>query len=202
MSSGGAVAGGSGAQLDTGQSNAVLIVNGEHVQQCKYGGRAQANGADGGAFFAPDDPRAYPHAATLDTCATMHGAGPKKARWASQWTRAAWPEAASFVVNSSPRCCDACRMKLRRVVQAASRTWGTRRGQGERGGHGRRQGGGRDWCDSAGRFVPRRHLSTASRTRRVFAAYVCGRQPQTRKVIFSRCVCVAAALFDVICMCL
>ena len=139
MSSGGAVAGGSGAQLDTGQSNAVLIVNGEHVQQCKYGGRAQANGADGGAFFAPDDPRAYPHAATLDTCATMHGAGPKKARWASQWTRAAWPEAASFVVNSSPRCCDACRMKLRRVVQAAS---GEAGGKGKQpAAHGARGGG-------------------------------------------------------------
>jgi hypothetical protein len=73
------------------------------VQQCRFGGRAV--GMDG-AWLTLSAADAY-------TCATKTGTGVKAAREHNDWRSTAWPEANQYQVNSSPRYCNKCRLKIR-----------------------------------------------------------------------------------------
>jgi hypothetical protein len=79
------------------------------VQQCRFGGRA--SGMDG-AWLTPSAAGAYPHRTWLDTCATKTGTGVRSAREHNDWRITPWPEANQFRVNSSPRYCSKCRLKM------------------------------------------------------------------------------------------
>ncbi len=98
------------------------------VQQCRFGGRAQDAR---GEFLPSTAPDAYPHK-QLSSCATGRGVGGKAARDYKDWRLAAWPEAAQWAVNDSPRHCRKCDHAIRSMLLACPRA--TEGGSGEGGG--------------------------------------------------------------------
>ena len=88
----------------------------EGVQQCRFGGRAQDAR---GEFLPSTAPDAYPHK-RLSSCATGRGVGGKAARDYNDWRCRAWPQAAQWVVNNSPRHCRKCAKSIERMLSACT----------------------------------------------------------------------------------